>query len=141
MKQKVAFICAHNSCRSQIAEALGKKLASDVFESYSAGTEIKPRVNQDAVCLMKQVHGIDMEESQYSKLLSDMSSILIIASNANRIPSLNPSTNDIISFLSPSSDVQSLNFSKISCCACVSVCTSSSSLRVSRFSTCEYARP
>ena len=37
--KKVAFICVHNSCRSQIAEALCKKLASDVFVSYSAGTE------------------------------------------------------------------------------------------------------
>lgn len=70
--KKVAFICVHNSCRSQIAEALGKKLAGDVFESYSAGTETKPRINQDAVRLMKQVHGIDMETTQYSKLLSDI---------------------------------------------------------------------
>ena len=70
--KKVAFICVHNSCRSQIAEALGKKLASDVFESYSAGTETKPRINQDAVRLMKQVHGIDMEKSQFSKLLSQL---------------------------------------------------------------------
>ena len=60
--KKVAFICVHNSCRSQIAEALGKKLAADVFESYSAGTETKPRINQNAVRLMKQVHGIDMEK-------------------------------------------------------------------------------
>lgn len=52
-RKKVAFICVHNSCRSQIAEALGKKLASDVFESYSAGTETKPQINQDAVRLMK----------------------------------------------------------------------------------------
>lgn len=76
--QKVAFICVHNSCRSQIAEALGKKLASDVFESYSAGTETKPRINQDAVRLMKQVHGIDMEESQYSKLLSDIPPVDVV---------------------------------------------------------------
>ena len=68
--KKVAFICVHNSCRSQIAEALGKLLASDVFESYSAGTETKPRINQDAVRLMKQEYGVDMEASQYSKLLS-----------------------------------------------------------------------
>ena len=40
--KKVAFICVHNSCRSQIAEALGKHFAADVFESYSAGTETKP---------------------------------------------------------------------------------------------------
>jgi protein-tyrosine-phosphatase len=66
--KKVAFICVHNSCRSQIAEALCKKLASDVFVSYSAGTETKPQINRDAVRLMKQVHGIDMEATQYSKV-------------------------------------------------------------------------
>ena len=71
-KPKVAFVCVHNSCRSQIAEALGKKLASDVFESYSAGTETKPQINQDAVRIMKQLYGIDMEQTQYSKLISDI---------------------------------------------------------------------
>ena len=76
--KKVAFICVHNSCRSQIAEALGKKLASDVFESYSAGTETKPQINQDAVRLMKQVHGIDMEETQHSKLLSDIPEVDVV---------------------------------------------------------------
>ncbi len=76
--KKVAFICVHNSCRSQIAEALGKKLASDVFESYSAGTETKPQINQDAVRLMKQVHGIHMEETQYSKLLSDIPEVDVV---------------------------------------------------------------
>ncbi len=76
--KKVAFICVHNSCRSQIAEALCRKLASDVFESYSAGTETKPQINQDAVRLMKQVHGIDMEERQYSKLLSDIPEVDVV---------------------------------------------------------------
>ena len=71
-KPKVAFICVHNSCRSQIAEALGKALASDVFESYSAGTETKPRINPDAVRLMKTLYGIDMEQTQHSKLISDI---------------------------------------------------------------------
>ena len=71
-KPKVAFICVHNSCRSQIAEALGKHLAMDVFESYSAGTETKLRINQDAVRMMKELYGIDMEETQYSKLVSDI---------------------------------------------------------------------
>ena len=73
--KRVAFICVHNSCRSQIAEALGRKLAGDVFESYSAGTETKPQINQDAVRLMKQVHGIDMEEQQSSKLLNALPAI------------------------------------------------------------------
>lgn len=72
-KPKAAFICVHNSCRSQIAEALGKHLAGDVFESYSAGTETKPQINQDAVRLMKKLYGIDMEQTQYSKLVSDIS--------------------------------------------------------------------
>ena len=76
--KKVAFICVHNSCRSQIAEALGKKLAGDVFESYSAGTETKPQLNRDAVRLMKQIHGIDMEASQYSKLLSDIPPVDVV---------------------------------------------------------------
>lgn len=69
-KKKIAFICVHNSCRSQIAEALGKHLAADVFESYSAGTETKPQINQDAVRIMKDLYGIDMEKEQYSKLVS-----------------------------------------------------------------------
>lgn len=75
---KVAFICVHNSCRSQIAEALGKALASDVFESYSAGTETKPQINQDAVRLMNQKYCIDMEKTQYSKLLLDIPSVDIV---------------------------------------------------------------
>ncbi len=72
VKKKVAFICVHNSCRSQIAEALGKHFAGDVFESYSAGTETKPQINQDAVRIMKHLYGIDMEQTQYSKLISDI---------------------------------------------------------------------
>ena len=71
-KPKVAFVCVHNSCRSQIAEALGKKLASDVFESYSAGTELKNHINPDAVRMMKKLYNIDMEQTQYNKLITDI---------------------------------------------------------------------
>lgn len=77
-KIKVAFIRVHNSCRSQIAEAFGKQLASDVFECYSAGTETKPQINQDAVRLMKKHYHIDMEETQYSKLLPDIPPVDIV---------------------------------------------------------------
>ncbi|MBD7914604.1 arsenate reductase ArsC [Clostridium sp. Sa3CUN1] len=72
MKKKVAFICVHNSCRSQMAEALGKLYGSEVFESYSAGTETKPMINQDAVRVIKDLYNIDMNETQKSKLLSDI---------------------------------------------------------------------
>ena len=63
-KTKVAFVCVHNSCRSQIAEALTKKFAGDSIEVYSAGTELKDQINQDAVRLM--------EETQKPKLLDDI---------------------------------------------------------------------
>lgn len=80
-KKKVAFICVHNSCRSQIAEALGKHFAGDVFESFSAGTETKPQINQDAVRLMKEIYGIDMEaDGQYSKLISEIPEVDIAIS-------------------------------------------------------------
>lgn len=78
MKPKVAFICVHNSCRSQIAEALGKHLASDIFESYSAGTETKPQINQDAVRIMKTLYAIDMEKEQHSKLIDDIPEVDIV---------------------------------------------------------------
>ena len=71
-KKKVAFICVHNSCRSQIAEALGRHFASDVFEVFSAGTETKLQINQDAVRILKELYGIDMEKTQYSKLFEDI---------------------------------------------------------------------
>lgn len=69
MKKKIAFICVHNSCRSQIAEALGKHFMSDKYDFYSAGTETKTCINQDAVRLMKELYGIDMEKEQYSKTI------------------------------------------------------------------------
>ncbi len=77
-KPRVAFLCVHNSCRSQMAEALGRKLAGDVFESFSAGTEPGGRINPDAVRLMKQVHGIDMEASQHSKALADLPPVDVV---------------------------------------------------------------
>jgi len=78
MKTKVAFICVHNSCRSQMAEALGKLYGSSVFESYSAGTETKPQINQDAVRIIKDLYNIDMNETQKSKLLSDIPKVDIV---------------------------------------------------------------
>ncbi len=78
MKTKVAFICVHNSCRSQMAEALGKLYGSSVFESYSAGTETKPQINQDAARIIKDLYNIDMNETQKSKLLSDIPEVDIV---------------------------------------------------------------
>lgn len=77
-KPKVAFICVHNSCRSQIAEALGKHFAADVFESYSAGTETKDHINRDAVRLVKQLYGIDIELTQRSKFIAELPPVDVV---------------------------------------------------------------
>lgn len=78
MKPNIAFICVHNSCRSQMAEALGKLLASDSFHSYSAGTEVSSQINPDALRLMKTRYQVDMEATQYSKRLEELPKIDII---------------------------------------------------------------
>ena len=76
--KKVAFVCVHNSCRSQMAEALGRKLAADAFISCSAGTETVLQINPDAVRLMKAVHGIDMEKEQHSKHISTLGKVDVV---------------------------------------------------------------
>ena len=75
--KKVAFICVHNACRSQIAEALGKHYAANVFESYSAGTEIKGEINSDAVRMMKEMYNIDMKK-QSPKVLTEIPPVDIV---------------------------------------------------------------
>lgn len=79
-KLKIAFVCVHNSCRSQIAEALGKKFMNDRYEFYSCGTELKPQINQDAVSLIKELYQIDMEKEQYGKLIQDIPEVDIVIS-------------------------------------------------------------
>ncbi len=68
-KIKVAYVCIHNSCRSQMAEAITNVVAGDFFEAYSAGTNPKPSINQDAVLTVKELYDIDMEETQTPKAL------------------------------------------------------------------------
>ena len=70
----------------RVAEALGKHLASDVFDSYSAGTELKDHINPDAVRLMKKVYGIDMEATQKNKLIEEIPSpdvVITMGCNVN----------------------------------------------------------
>lgn len=72
MKYKVAFICVHNSCRSQMAEGWAKKLGSDIFEVYSAGTENYKEVKPVAVEVMEEA-GVSMKGHR-PKLLSEIPS-------------------------------------------------------------------
>ncbi|WP_346885159.1 arsenate reductase ArsC [Clostridium sp. UBA4395] len=78
MKPKVAFICVHNSCRSQMAEALGKLYEGEIFESYSAGTQLRPTINQDAVRIIDELYNINMNETQKSKLLGDIPEVDVV---------------------------------------------------------------
>jgi arsenate reductase len=77
-KVKVAFICVHNSCRSQMAEAISNIVAGDSFEAYSAGTETKPQINQDAVEVIKEIYGVDMNATQKSKLIWDIPAVDVV---------------------------------------------------------------
>lgn len=77
-KPKAAFICTHNSCRLQMAEAISKKLASDVFDAYSAGTEIKGTINPNAARVIQKIYEIDMTANQRPKLLSELPPIEIV---------------------------------------------------------------
>lgn len=117
-KPKVAFVCVHNSCRSQIAEALGKHFASDTFDSYSGGTETKPQINQDAVRLVRKHYDIDMEETQESKLITELPDIdILIKMGCNVVcPHLNNAYEEDWGFEDPSGqsdDVFEATISKI----------------------------
>ena len=91
--KKVAFICVHNSCRSQIAEAISTKMFNHSFIAYSAGTELKPQINQDAVRLMKSLYTIDMEKTQKSKLLADIPEVDIVITMGCNVACPNLSSN------------------------------------------------
>jgi arsenate reductase len=58
MKQRVLFLCTHNSCRSQMAEGLVNHFLGDRFQAFSAGTEAT-WVNPLAAKVMSEI-GIDI---------------------------------------------------------------------------------
>ena len=70
MKLKVAFVCVHNSCRSQMAEGWAKQLGGEYFDATSAGTETYPEVKPLAVEVMEEA-GVSMEGHR-PKLLSEI---------------------------------------------------------------------
>lgn len=78
MKPKVGFICVHNSCRSQMAEAISHRVASDVFDAYSGGTETKDRINEDAVRLICERYDVDMTLTQQPKLVDALPELDIV---------------------------------------------------------------
>lgn len=77
-KIKVAYICVHNSCRSQMAEAITKKIAGDIIDCYSGGSETKAQIDQGAVNIIKEKYGVDMSETQHPKLLSELPQVDVV---------------------------------------------------------------
>lgn len=84
-KPKVAFLCVHNACRSQMAQALGQHFAADVFESYSAGTAPAAQIQPDAVRILRALYGIDMlRDGQTPKLLAALPPVdIVVAMGCN----------------------------------------------------------
>ncbi|UAL07293.1 MAG: arsenate reductase ArsC [Candidatus Methanogranum gryphiswaldense] len=75
---KIAFICVHNSCRSQIAEAIGNSLSDGSFTCYSAGSEPSECIDPDAVRHLKEIFGIQMTDKQFPKLISDLPPVDVV---------------------------------------------------------------
>jgi arsenate reductase len=67
----VAFICTHNACRSQMAEALARHAGYRGYRFYSAGSDPKETIDQNAVRILKEKFGIDMQ-SQRPKTIRDI---------------------------------------------------------------------
>jgi len=68
MKQRILFLCTHNSCRSQMAEGLVNHYLGDRFQAFSAGTEAT-RVNPLAIRVLAEI-GIDISHHS-SKILTE----------------------------------------------------------------------
>lgn len=77
-KPNVGFICVHNSCRSQMAEAIAKIKYKDIFNAYSAGSEVSRDINVDAIRLIKDRYDFDMSKSQKPKLISNLPDLEVV---------------------------------------------------------------
>ena len=68
MKTQILFLCTHNSCRSQMAEAVANHFLGDCCQAFSAGTE-STRVNPLAAQVLTEL-GIDTS-LLYSKTMDE----------------------------------------------------------------------
>lgn len=68
MKKRILFLCTHNSCRSQMAEALVNHFLGKQYHAFSAGSEAT-RVNPLALRVLGEL-GIDTSH-QYSKTMDE----------------------------------------------------------------------
>lgn len=75
---KVGFICVHNSCRSQMAQAIATMKASDVFISYSAGTHTNRNINEDANAMILEYYDYDMKKLHQVSHIDDLPPLDIV---------------------------------------------------------------
>jgi len=54
-KRKVLFLCTHNSCRSQLAEAIVNERLSDAWQAFSAGTQPSSAVNPLTLQVLQEI--------------------------------------------------------------------------------------
>jgi arsenate reductase len=84
-KLKVLFLCAKNSCRSQMAEGWARKLHGDRLEPYSAGTA-PGRVDPRAIQVMRESEiDISGHRSKHLQELSgfDFDAVVTVCDTAN----------------------------------------------------------
>ena len=79
-KLNVGFICIHNSCRSQMAEAIARLKYGDKINVFSAGTEISRGINKDAIRIIEYKYGVNMIDSQKPKLIDDVPFLNVVIS-------------------------------------------------------------
>jgi arsenate reductase (thioredoxin) len=76
-KEKVLFLCTHNSARSQMAEGLLRAMYGDRYEAYSAGVEATS-VDPRAVQVMLEI-GIDISGQRSKSSLEFQDTVFDLA--------------------------------------------------------------
>ena len=115
----VAFVCVHNSCRSQMAEAIAKRIFPTQFVWYSAGTHCAQEINPQAVQVIQKLYGVDMTKTQKPKCLSQLPSVdFVITMGCNvQCPTLpcrhredwglaDPTGKDEVSFIQTAKEIE-----------------------------------
>ena len=86
----VLFACVENSCRSQIAEALAKKISPHKFDFYSAGSKPSGIINPMAIKLLKSqgVYLTDHRSKDVSEFINIKIDYLILMGCGDQCPNI-----------------------------------------------------
>ena len=86
----VLFACVENSCRSQIAEALAKKISPHKFDFYSAGSKPSGIINPMVIKLLKSqgVYLTDQRSKDISEFINIKIDYLILMGCGDECPNL-----------------------------------------------------